>query len=394
MSKHLHDAKLALKTNLFKWSPDYLSAAMSYEKAAVSFKASRSLDDSVEAHMSASEMHLKMGNEAGCAKNLEQAGSCLMEGNSSQGIEARLKELERAADCYGRAAGLMREEGENGKAAANFGLQAKAYVAALDSLPDAHTKREAMIQGALQSYFASVDLYETSGRQAFGVDTLRGLLAFTIKIQQWNKTIEVLIKIMEVFKALKQDSTIHKLHFSTVIVNLKRNDFVAAQTSFRAGFDDNSYLRSDECAAAEDLLRAWENGDEEQVRNILRRPVMNFLERQITLLARDLSPFNVAPVKKAIIVDTLPAPIVVNTINTEAPIVVNTIDTEASVVNTTNTEASVVDVINTEISVGTEDFEMPSNMEKQNSVELVESISNNKIIDEKTTNNEELDFLR
>ena len=56
----------------------------------------------------------------------------------------------------------------------------------------------------------------------------------------------------------------HKLFVCEIIINLALNRVDGARQDFSKSMYDDSYLSSSECAAAEDLLRAFETYDEER----------------------------------------------------------------------------------------------------------------------------------
>jgi len=292
--KHMAAGAAALKTSLFKWSPDYVSAAYAFEKAAVSFKAAGDPDQAGEAARRGASAHSKTENEAAAAKCLELAADALLARASSTGAEilAATQDAERAAALLSEASGLYRVAGELSKAANVMSSKAKALETAADRLPKANESRAKLLQQALEAYLGACDLLESSGRVAFSLDTFRHALNFVVKAERWADALLVIDRLFPVYAKLNQRSATHKARLSKVILNLKRNDLTAARNAFREGFDDNDYLRSDECAAAEDLVRAWESMNEDQVREVTNRPVFKFLDRQLAILAQDLSPYN------------------------------------------------------------------------------------------------------
>ncbi|GBG27727.1 Gamma-soluble NSF attachment protein [Hondaea fermentalgiana] len=292
--KHAATAKSALKTSMFKWSPDYVSAAHAYEKAAISFKAAGEPAESAEAYEKAAEAHAKAENEAGAAKCWESAADIRLGffRDQSKGIEGGLAEAKAAAALFGQAAMVYREEGMAAQASSALTKKGQALADGAASLPEAHKERDPLLTEALQNMLAACEVLELHNKLVFSKDTYRNALNLVVKMRRWGDAIQVLSKMIPVYKDLNQTSGSHKLRLSAVIIHLQRNDLTAARAAFREGFDDADYLRSEECAAAEDLLRAWEALDVDEVRAVIARPVFTFLERQVALVARDLSPYN------------------------------------------------------------------------------------------------------
>uniref|UniRef100_A0A7S2S7I3 Gamma-soluble NSF attachment protein n=1 Tax=Mucochytrium quahogii TaxID=96639 RepID=A0A7S2S7I3_9STRA len=293
--KQMAQGEEALKTSMFKWSPDYISAAHAFGKAATSFKVAREFDLCVNACERAAQAHAKAGSDLGAAKCWEQAGDVLLQKSkdNSTKIEDTVNDAERAAGFYGQACLLYREAADNGKAASCLNNKARALSEAAENLPRDNKRREELLNQALEGFLSSCEIMEMCGRLAFSVDTFRHTLNFVVKLERWKDAIMVMKKMIPVYESLKQSGGLYKLRLSMVIINLRRNDAIAARNSFREGFDDAGYLRSDECAAAEDLLNAWEKEDIEAIQGVLKRQVFHFLERQISIVAHHLDPFTV-----------------------------------------------------------------------------------------------------
>merc|ERR1712179_526755 len=85
---HVKEAEKALKTGLFKWSPDHDTAASEYTKAATCFKLAKSLDKCKDAYLKAAEMQEKLGSLFHSAKLLTQAA----------GVSSDSGEMEEAVD--------------------------------------------------------------------------------------------------------------------------------------------------------------------------------------------------------------------------------------------------------------------------------------------------------
>jgi len=317
--KHLAAAKAALKTGLFKWSPDWTLAASAYEKAAVSFKAAGEPVDCVAAYQEGAHAYLKQGSDFAAAKCWEMAAEVslgLAKANKGSVTEA-VAQAKQAATDYGQAFSLYRVGGEASKAASCMSNKARALAFAAESLPESHNERSELLNQSLEGFLDACEVLESGGKAAFSLDTFRHSLNFMVKLKQWKSALKIMDRMLPVLEQLRQTSAIHKTRLSKVIVNLQRNDITSARNAFREGFDDADYLRSDECAAAEDLINAWEAMDEEAVKQVVKRQVFQFLERQISLVAHFLSPYtassdeplmSTAPAASTTIVSSAPTP--------------------------------------------------------------------------------------
>ena len=72
-AKHMKDAANALKTGMLKWSKDWVSAASSYDSAALAFKQGGDIDNAREAYEQCSAAKLELGQYYAAAQALENS---------------------------------------------------------------------------------------------------------------------------------------------------------------------------------------------------------------------------------------------------------------------------------------------------------------------------------
>ena len=78
-------------------------------------------------------------------------------------------------------------------------------------------------------YSSALELYESEGREAFGMDTNKASITLALNSKQFEKAIEVLDKIARVYVKLDTKASLHKTAVTMVIVHLSREDEIAAR---------------------------------------------------------------------------------------------------------------------------------------------------------------------
>jgi len=93
---------------------------------------------------------------------------------------------------------------------------------------------------------------------------------------------------MNIYASVDNHGLVNKLVMAMVLLQLHRQDYVAAEKEFRAAFNYPGFGSSEEAGPIERLLDAYDQGDEDTVRQITRDPLFRYMENDFTKLARDL----------------------------------------------------------------------------------------------------------
>ena len=140
-------------------------------------------------------------------------------------------------------------------------------------------------------FLRSCEILEDTGKAILGVDTFRATLNFLVSKRKWKAALAFTERMVSLYKEIKQPSNVYKMYLSIVVLNLARNDYVAAKGELDKHFNDTGYLKSAECEAAEEILIAWKNCDDVAVEELLRKKAaFKYLDREIGKLARKLNP--------------------------------------------------------------------------------------------------------
>lgn len=271
--EHMKNASKFMTKSMFKWSVDYLSAAPLLEKAATAYRAGGDINKAIDALEKAADAHSKNGGSFKAAQQMETAAKLRLEQYKSKNPA---KGAAYAKKFYQRAAGFYTDRGELGKAG------------------DALRKCATMLEGiddssACDLYFEACDLMETQDKPHYAIECFRKALGFTVKVKKYQEALALIQRIIPICTALNQPSNVHKYCLSITILQLAIGDVVAADRTFTEHLQDDSYLHSDECKLAEDLIIPFKNGNDEALQETLKNQGYNYLDNQIARLAKKLS---------------------------------------------------------------------------------------------------------
>eukprot|EP01060_Flectonema_neradi_P041596 TRINITY_DN9930_c0_g1_i1.p1 TRINITY_DN9930_c0_g1~~TRINITY_DN9930_c0_g1_i1.p1 ORF type:complete len:307 (+),score=56.96 TRINITY_DN9930_c0_g1_i1:65-985(+) len=265
-SKHIKSAQKKLKRGLTKWSigaNDYDVAALEYESAAKIYQYLKKHKTAIETWETAAAHHEKADNyycQGRCFESIaiihkdqknqtEQINAILSAG------KAYLEDgkPDKGADAYIRAAKVSRDIDSPVKAAE--------YVTqALTILDDE-------------------ELYHLTPEPA------RLLISLRVKSGDYQKAVEAIKRSAGFFKQLKQSHNIDKGAVEIVILRLAAKDPVLAERDLHS-MSETFGIDGEEAITAQDLVRAYQEADEEQFNSVLGRQVLTFLHPDIARLSK------------------------------------------------------------------------------------------------------------
>ena len=266
-----------LKKTVFNWSPDHLAAAPCFENSANAYKAAGEYKMSYMMFMKASESHeaCNCSSAAGmaCVKAAEVAKMGL---NLSFAVESMRKasyffgvdgKIDKAAEMIYK---LAKEYDSND----NLEEAISAYMEACDMLlPDKLTK-------------VSVD-----GIHPSILDWMRDAFRCYLKANRLQEALDFAGKMVIVFDSFESEMSMCKTMASITIIQLAMGDIVAADQTFLDHLGDKHYINSKECRLAESFVMAIKLSDIDALDKAQRCVDLNYLEREIQILAKNLSIF-------------------------------------------------------------------------------------------------------
>ncbi|KAG0342546.1 hypothetical protein BG004_005660 [Podila humilis] len=263
--KYMHEADKNTVKSFFK-KPDWDIAAQYYEKAAQSFKAAKSYEQSVQAFVKTSEAMINATSLFMAGRALENGGNIALQ---------NLGQPERAADMYKRASELFMQNMTPDRAAEMLEKSAKAM-------------EPISVDAAIDLYIGACNIYESEDRAKYATDTYKRTISLLVKHKRFDKAVEILQRLGNVQKDTANKSAYYKTLLSIIIIQLAAGDEVDAGKRFQAFCMVEGFVRSEESAVAHAMLDAFEHRDQNYYNQTAARQHVGFLDNEIARLARNI----------------------------------------------------------------------------------------------------------
>ncbi|KAJ8277555.1 hypothetical protein GJAV_G00076580 [Gymnothorax javanicus] len=263
--EHIAKAEKYLKTSFMKWKPDYDSAASEYAKAAVAFKNAKQLELAKDAYLKEAEAHTENRALFHAAKALEQAGMML-------------KDMERMPEAiqYIEKASMMYVENGTPDTAAMALDRAGKLIEPID------------LEKAVNLYQQAASVFENEDRLRQAAELLGKASRLLVRLQRFDEAAVSLQKEKNMYKEIENYPTCFKKTIAQVLVQLHRNDYVAADKCVRESYSIPGFSGSEDCIAMEQLLQGYDEQDEEQVSRVCNLPLIKYMDNDYAKLAISL----------------------------------------------------------------------------------------------------------
>ncbi|CAH0476860.1 unnamed protein product [Peronospora belbahrii] len=278
--------KALAKRSFFRPAPDYLVAAPLFEKAGECFRLGGDFEASKDAFRQCANAHQHNQSYFRAAQAWENIAKTALQQSQAQRSENKpiqtvQERTIEARQAYEKASSLYVEMGELGKAADALLKGAQTC--------ESHGCSSLNLDDLLPLYWQACDLLEAQDKPHFAVDTFRKTLSFLVKHGKYMEGIKLLDRMVILYQAMDQSHNVHKAHLSQVILHLAVGDVPAADALYSRCLQDDSFLSSDDCALAEDLVRAFKMGNEDLLQATVRKPGFMALDNETGRLCRKLS---------------------------------------------------------------------------------------------------------
>lgn len=275
--------KLLAKRSFFRGSPDYLSAAPLLDKAGELYRLGGDFEASKLAFKRCAEAQQNNQSPFRAAQAYENVAKTALQQLKAERTGSRnLQQVTaEARKAYESASMLYVDMGEFGKAAD-----------ALVKGAQACENNGVGADNVLPLYWQACDLLEAQDKPHFAVDTFRKTLSFLVKYGKHSEAVKLLDRMNALYEAMDQQHNIHKMQLCQIILMLAVGDVSAADALYSRSLQDDSFLSSDDCALAEDLVRAYKMGNEELLQATIRKPGFLALDNQIGRICRKLSVYS------------------------------------------------------------------------------------------------------
>ncbi|XP_059177045.1 gamma-soluble NSF attachment protein-like [Physella acuta] len=263
--EHLRLADKYLKTSLFKWKPDNDSAASEYQKAATAFRNAKAFEQAKESYIKLGDLQKTMNAPFHAAKAYEQAGLLCKEN----------KQYDEAVHWMELAALMFQEHGTPDTAALCLDKAAKMV-------------EQDKPEKAIHLYTKACNVAECEGRPRQCAEYIGKAARLQVKCFKHEEAIKSLQQEIKYWLEAENYTYIKKVAMGVILLHLTQEDYVAADMFFRNCLSYPEFGSSEEAGALEDLLRAYDDGDEEAGQAVLAKPIFKYLDNMFARLARDM----------------------------------------------------------------------------------------------------------
>ncbi|RLN52188.1 hypothetical protein BBJ29_000804 [Phytophthora kernoviae] len=266
----LKQAEKALaKRSFFRGSPDYLSAAPLLDKAGELYRLGGDFEASKQAFTRCADAQQHNQSPFRAAQAWENVAKTALQQLKAErsGASSAQQRTAEARKAYETASGCYVDMGELGKAADALVKGAQACETQGSNVDD-----------VLPLYWRACDLLEAQDKPHFAVETFRKTLSFLVKHARYNDAVKLLDRMVTLYEVMDQRH------------------------------NDDTFLSSDDCALAEDLVRAFKMGNEDLLQATVRKPGFMALDNQIGRICRKLSVYGAGDAPSAQPQHRRPAP--------------------------------------------------------------------------------------
>lgn len=259
------------KTTLFRWKPDWEKASTEFEQAAKKYQkiGDSALHECVDSYAQAAQAFYQLGSINSAARNLETAA--LM----STKIPVNEK---NTAELYQQAAKYYAENGQTAKAASTFVLAANVL-------------KEVDTEVATAFYMKACEAYESDEeRSVQGTDTFKTTIAYLIKTEQYRDSLMMYDRLTTIFMTNFESKRqfVYRNMLCCIVIALHLQDVELGFNNFQRFSETEGFMESEQSSLCNELLIAFDEGDEERVKQTIKDPLFDLLDAPVARLAKRL----------------------------------------------------------------------------------------------------------
>ncbi|KAK0411154.1 hypothetical protein QR680_005514 [Steinernema hermaphroditum] len=256
-----------LKTSLLKLKlkPDYDSAAMEYERAAVCFKNGNEAGLARDTYLKAADCHAQN-------RNLFHAGKAK---ESAAAIARELADTADAVLYYEQAVDLYAESGTMDTAAMAVDKAAK-WLEIADP------------EKAIFLYKKGLAFVQQSDRSRMAGDFLTRITKLHLKLERYGEAAESVTDEIEKYMEVNEVGRVGQLTTGLCLILLANGDSVAAMKAYSNATKLSGFERSEDGLACGSLISAYQSGDNEAFQQCLRRPTLRSMDNEYLRLMKKI----------------------------------------------------------------------------------------------------------
>jgi hypothetical protein len=251
----------ALEVSVFKlkFKPDYFQAATHMLDAAQCYTAAKMESEARAAYVRSADLRLKDQDHSSAARAFELGGS-----------------YDKAVECYMICGSLDQ--------------------AVRSILRKANNSTDSELQ--LECFAKAIEIYaKDDGKDVMASDVYKQYISKLLQLGHLDKYLEISQKYVAVLSRIEQWPFVHKEILSQVIVNLVKNEIVGAERILSGQtLNIPGFVHSAEFGAADDLITAFREHDENSLMKTISKPCVTYLNTEIVKLARTLKVLSIPQV--------------------------------------------------------------------------------------------------
>jgi len=283
-TKNVEDAKKSiavaeenLKTSLFQWKPDYISAAPQYERASGFYKTAEMMDLSRECLVKCADCHDNSGSYSGAAVAYTKAADMA----SAASLFTESKEThKRAAERWGLAGDLPKFADSWWRAGKEAGRGGGTPAEASELFTKA-------LKVAYPLQMTTVEDLKALHPQL--TEIVRSVFNFYLAEEMYTEAMALAQRMLTLFSAQGLEASANKARANVVVLLLQMGDVVAADQAFLEHLNDSKYLKSVDCRITEEYLMAFKFTDPGRLETAQKHADNYVFDREMQLVCRGLS---------------------------------------------------------------------------------------------------------
>uniref|UniRef100_A0A0N5BNE6 Gamma-soluble NSF attachment protein n=1 Tax=Strongyloides papillosus TaxID=174720 RepID=A0A0N5BNE6_STREA len=256
-----------LKTSVFKmkFKPDFDMAAMEYERAAVCYKNANDLKNARDCYLNASKNHHLNRNFFHEAKAKENAASICKD----------LKESISAAKYIQEACESYVLSGSMDTASLTIDKCAKWFE---------YSEPET----AITMYEKGLALVQQTDRSKMAGEFMNRLTNLYIRSEKYDKAIKIINDEIDKYVETKDYLKVGQLSLSLTILGLAKGDTIETSKLLNRCFQADGFELSQEAAICGNLIKAYEDGDDDNFQNLLKNGLIRSMDNDYLRLIKKI----------------------------------------------------------------------------------------------------------
>jgi len=269
---HMDNARKAVATTLFKWKPDYETAAREYREAVKMYQASNQ-DRHLAALLASIDPHEKIDDWNTAARHLEVAGKLYDENLTSSPQKDSKK---NAHDCWVRSSAFYRKNSQPDKAAA---LLLKAATAI----------SETNIDEALRTARDSCEIFIQEDRIAFGNEHFKKVVSLALQFDKFDLAMQLMKEHNVAYGKHKEfENDMYKNELGIIVILFYQEKYQEAHDEFKVADNLGNFNTSNEWQAADCLFAAYKTGSAKDLDAATKMSSFQYLPNRLARIARKL----------------------------------------------------------------------------------------------------------